>query len=105
MGRERIRKGELGVAQINALSITPAVGLPSPERQAADRFAEPGRVPVPHSLLALTLLAMLVAPAWGQQALRLPRLEGPSGVDGRVDEPAWESVPILPLTQFTGVPG
>jgi hypothetical protein len=39
--------------------------------------------------------------AWGQQdTLQLPRLSGPVEIDGHVDEPAWESIPTLPMTQF-----
>ncbi len=34
------------------------------------------------------------------EPLELPRLTGPVEVDGRPDEPAWSSVPLLPLTLY-----
>ncbi len=46
---------------------------------------------------SLMPLVILPASAGGQDTLRLARLTGPIVVDGRVDEPAWESVPALPL--------
>ncbi len=51
-------------------------------------------------VLPLLVLAVLAGPAWGQDTLRLARLTGPIVVDGRVDEPAWEDVPVFPLTMF-----
>jgi hypothetical protein len=49
----------------------------------------------------LVLAAATASPVWGQEALPLPRLSGPVVVDGRVDEPAWEGVPVLPMTVIT----
>ena len=51
----------------------------------------------------LLLLAWLLVPdgrAQGPDTLRLVRLNGPIVLDGRVDEPAWEAVPPLPLVVF-----
>ena len=47
--------------------------------------------------LPLVLLAVLAAPALAQDTLRLARVSGPIVADGRVDEPAWEDVPVFPL--------
>ena len=30
----------------------------------------------------------------------LPRLKGPIVIDGRSDDPAWQAIPPLPLTQY-----
>ena len=39
--------------------------------------------------------------AWSQQdTIKLPRLPGPVKIDGHVDEPAWDQIPTLPLTQY-----
>ena len=35
------------------------------------------------------------------EPLRLTRLTGPIELDGKVNEPAWEAIPPLPLTLFT----
>ncbi|HXI21500.1 MAG TPA: DUF5916 domain-containing protein, partial [Gemmatimonadales bacterium] len=35
----------------------------------------------------------------------IPRLTGPITLDGRVDEPAWQAVPVLPLTTYLPVAG
>jgi hypothetical protein len=51
--------------------------------------------------LPLILLAVVVSPARGQDVLPLPRLSGPVVVDGRVDEPTWDVVPVLPMTVIT----
>ena len=58
----------------------------------------------------LLLLCSAAVPAAGQQALGagasrdvawpLPRLGGEIRVDGRSDDPAWRSVPTLPLTVY-----
>ncbi len=53
------------------------------------------------AVLPLVLLAVPAGLAWGEEPLRLTRLSGPVVVDGRVDEPAWESIPVLPLTVLT----
>lgn len=49
----------------------------------------------------LILLTVVASPAWSQDSLPLPRLPGPVVVDGRVDEPAWEAVPVLPIIVTT----
>lgn len=55
--------------------------------------------------LTVTALACLSAAALAAQAsespLRLTRLTGPIELDGRLNEPAWESVPPLPLVMYT----
>jgi len=59
----------------------------------------------PKHLLLLTLLGLaLPGPAAGQsgtEPLRLHRLTGPIELDGRLDEPAWAGVPVLPLVMYT----
>jgi hypothetical protein len=40
-------------------------------------------------------------PASAQDTLRLTRVSEPIVVDGHVDEPVWERVPVLPLTVIT----
>jgi hypothetical protein len=37
----------------------------------------------------------------GEEPLRLPRLTGPIVLDGRLNEPAWDKVPTLPLVMYT----
>ena len=37
----------------------------------------------------------------GEEPLRLPRLTGPIELDGRLNEPAWDKVPTLPLVMYT----
>ncbi|MEO5894276.1 MAG: carbohydrate binding family 9 domain-containing protein [Vicinamibacterales bacterium] len=59
-------------------------------------------------LQALALVTLLVtAPASSAAAqeapLELTRLSGPIVLDGKLDEPAWEQVPSLPLTMYTPV--
>ena len=39
------------------------------------------------------------------EPIHLQRLTGPITLDGRVDEPAWQSVPVLPLTTYLPVAG
>ena len=60
---------------------------------------------LPRHLLVLTFLSIAVpGPAAGQSGtgpLRLPRLSGPVELDGRLDEPAWAKVPVLPLVMYT----
>jgi hypothetical protein len=55
---------------------------------------------VPALAFAGLLLAILPVPVRAQDTLRLARLDGPMSIDGRVDEPEWEGVPVLPLTQY-----
>lgn len=56
----------------------------------------------PDRLLALVSVLLLVpAPAVGQDTLRLHRLTGPIVLDGRVNEPAWDQVPLIPTTVFS----
>ncbi len=52
------------------------------------------------AVLTFILLAVLATPVRSQDTLRLTRLSGPIVIDGHVDEPAWESIPVLPLTQY-----
>ncbi len=49
-----------------------------------------------HKLVACGAI-LLVNASWGQDTLRLVRLNHPVVLDGRVEEPAWEAVPPLPL--------
>lgn len=52
----------------------------------------------------IVLGALLATPALaqtGEAPLRLTRLSGPIHLDGRLDEPAWESVAPLPLAMYT----
>ncbi len=62
---------------------------------------------IQHYLLA-TLLAGSIASAQSTNTLVLPRLQGPIQLDGLSDEPAWQAVEPLPLTQhqpvFEGTP-
>ena len=55
--------------------------------------------------LTLTALACLSAAPLAAQSsqppLRLTRLTGPIELDGRLNEPAWEAVPPLPLAMYT----
>lgn len=45
--------------------------------------------------------SVLGAPPFDPQTVwRLPRLTGPIRVDGRSDDPAWQSIPPLPLTVY-----
>ncbi|HEV8597798.1 MAG TPA: DUF5916 domain-containing protein [Gemmatimonadales bacterium] len=54
------------------------------------------------TLLAVTCFAKLPLRAQpGAEPLRLTRLRAPIELDGRLDEPAWQAVPVLPLTGFT----
>jgi hypothetical protein len=46
-------------------------------------------------------MAAGASPARGEDTLALPRLPGPVVVDGRVDEAAWDDVPVLPITVIT----
>jgi hypothetical protein len=48
-------------------------------------------------------LVLLPGEMMAQDTLRLHRLTGPIAFDGQVDEPAWENVPVLPLTVYTPV--
>jgi hypothetical protein len=52
-------------------------------------------------LLAVGLLGAGVASAQGP--MDLPRLSGPITLDGRLDEPAWESLPALPMAVYEPV--
>jgi uncharacterized protein DUF5916/cellulose/xylan binding protein with CBM9 domain len=60
----------------------------------------------PRHLLFLTL-ALGGVPAWPAAAqsneapLRIPRLTGPIELDGRLNEAAWEGVPVLPVVMYT----
>ncbi|HJR59969.1 MAG TPA: DUF5916 domain-containing protein [Vicinamibacterales bacterium] len=38
-----------------------------------------------------------------ERPLELTRLTGPITMDGRLDEPAWQAIPALPLTMYTPV--
>ena len=51
-------------------------------------------------VLTLVYLVALPAAVAAQDTLRLARISGPIVVDGHVNEPAWENVPVLPLTQL-----
>jgi hypothetical protein len=59
-----------------------------------------GRALVLVEVLTFILLAVMAAPVWAQDTLRLTWFSGPIVIDGRVDEPAWDSIPVLPLTMF-----
>jgi hypothetical protein len=54
--------------------------------------------------MVLATVSGFGAPAEGQvdprgnETVLIPRLSGPIVLDGRVDEPAWEEVPVLPAT-------
>jgi len=56
-----------------------------------------GQALIPVAVLALFLLPGTTS---GQDIVPLPRLSGPVIIDGHVDEPVWDSIPFLPLTQF-----
>src|SRR5215831_6878134 len=47
-----------------------------------------------------TLLPRLAAAQAAPEPMRLPRLTGPIELDGRLNEPAWEKVPALPLVMY-----
>ena len=42
----------------------------------------------------------VASPAVAQEPMPLTRLSGPIDLDGRLDEPAWRDVPILPITVY-----
>ncbi len=48
----------------------------------------------------VTFLGFLVLPAMAQEPMPLHRLSGPIQLDGRLDEPAWRDVPVLPITTY-----
>ncbi len=48
------------------------------------------------SALPLTLLGQA-----SPEPIHLPRLSAPIQLDGKLDETAWQAVPVLPLTMFT----
>lgn len=48
----------------------------------------------------LALLGLSLATSAKAQAIPLTRLSGPIELDGRLDEPAWQSVPVLPITTY-----
>ena len=50
------------------------------------------------TMAALVILVVPAASASAQDTLRLTRVSGSIVVDGRVDEPVWDRVPVLPLT-------
>ena len=57
---------------------------------------------VAHGQLLLLALPLLVAPARASQdTLRLYRLTAHVALDGKVDEPAWQDVPLIPTTVFS----
>ena len=55
------------------------------------------------TLVVLTGLARSspLASQASPEPLHLTRLSGPIELDGRLDEPAWQTVPVLPLTNLT----
>lgn len=55
-------------------------------------------------LLFLLSVCMTTGSA-AQEPLTVPRLGGPVELDGRSDEPAWQAISLLPLTQLEPVPG
>ena len=48
----------------------------------------------------LALLGLSLATSAKAQEIPLTRLSGPIELDGRLDEPAWQSVPVLPITAY-----
>ena len=57
-------------------------------------------------ILLLTALCAVSSSVQARQSTApdrtpLPRLRGEIRVDGRVDEAAWEMIPVLPLIQFS----
>jgi len=58
--------------------------------------------PVSHRLLFLAaVLSAAPREAVGQEPVPLPRIDGPIVIDGKVDEPIWETVPMLPTTVYS----
>jgi hypothetical protein len=55
------------------------------------------------SLLLLVTLFVPVVAAAQEGPLELTRLSGPITMDGRLDDPAWQAVPALPLTMYLPV--
>jgi hypothetical protein len=54
--------------------------------------------------VAILLFVLATAVAHAQEGpLALTRLPGPITVDGMPDEPAWQQVPLLPVTMYTPV--
>jgi hypothetical protein len=51
--------------------------------------------------LSAIAFVVLATPAHAQDTLRLHRLTGPVVLDGMVDEPAWQDVPVVPTTVFS----
>ncbi|OGU07473.1 MAG: hypothetical protein A2W29_08950 [Gemmatimonadetes bacterium RBG_16_66_8] len=49
----------------------------------------------------LIALVVYAAPVAAQDTLRIHRLTGPIVLDGQVDEPAWQEVPVVPITLFS----
>jgi hypothetical protein len=47
------------------------------------------------------LLALLLHTSFAQEQVPIPRSVGPIGIDGRVEERAWDAVPVLPAVQQT----
>jgi hypothetical protein len=54
-------------------------------------------------LVTLFVTACAASVAAQETPLELTRLSGPVVLDGKLDEPAWERVPLLPLTMYTPV--
>jgi hypothetical protein len=56
-------------------------------------------------IVSLFLVTLFVPVAAGAQEgpLELTRLSGPLTLDGRLDEPAWQQVPALPMTMYLPV--
>ena len=68
----------------------------------------PRRANVQHWIACIALLATTASvPLAAQSAppMILTRLSGPITIDGKPDEPAWQQVPPLPLTQYAPVFG
>lgn len=51
-------------------------------------------------VMFLGSLVLLTLPAMAQEPMPLHRLSGPIQLDGRLDEPAWRDVPLLPITTY-----
>ena len=61
-------------------------------------------MPLRHHLwftLLVSALPGLARAQAGDEPLHLPRLTGPIELDGRLNEPAWDKVPTLPLVMYT----
>jgi len=72
--------------------------MPSPRRHCGCRLARWRIVLLAGGAVCLSAEALRAQSA--SAAVTVPRLAGPVTLDGRVDEPAWQAVPVLAATQM-----